>query len=259
MYRATRPHGSDVVGDEVHDRGHQQPGRLAGSISARSSRWPSTAVGVAQVGGDAPWWSRRRPAARPSARHHRVVVHVDHPRVGGHLLHDLVGVVLRGQPRADVDELPDPLLRHPGGRPLVETPVGPAASAISGTAVRIRSRRRPVDREVVPAAAGSSRTAGPGSASWSTPSGTTSASDNFGSFSRGGRGRRPGRLRRSGVRVSSRPGRRRIDLGAAEAEPQVERRGTPALGLERGAALDRPFSGGHMVALPAGPPCLAHT
>jgi len=57
--------------------------------------------------------------------HHGVVVHVHHVSRGDDLLRHLVGVPDGRQSRADVDELPDVMLRYPLGRALVEAAVGP--------------------------------------------------------------------------------------------------------------------------------------
>src|SRR5690606_3515013 len=59
-------------------------------------------------------------------QHHRVVVDVDHARVGVHTLHDLMGVLSRRQSGTTVDELGDVgLLGQEPGHPDEEVPSGP--------------------------------------------------------------------------------------------------------------------------------------
>lgn len=58
---------------------------------------------------------------------HRVIVCIHNPAARVHQVHHLVGVAHGRQPRPDIDELADPALGNPPGRPLMESSVGPGA------------------------------------------------------------------------------------------------------------------------------------
>jgi hypothetical protein len=59
-------------------------------------------------------------------KHHRVIVHIDHPAVSRHLLCDLMGVARCGDTGADVEELPHPdLTGEVTHHPAKESPVRP--------------------------------------------------------------------------------------------------------------------------------------
>jgi hypothetical protein len=59
------------------------------------------------------------------AEHDRVVVHVDDPRIRGHGLGDLMGVVRGRDAGLDIEELADARLGHVPDRTAEEAPVGP--------------------------------------------------------------------------------------------------------------------------------------
>jgi D-alanine-D-alanine ligase len=115
-----------IVGDQVQHADEEDGDRLAeverlGRLLQDRRR--VLQVGV-QVGAGA---FRRTGQQRPGVREHDgIVVHVDDPAFRGHRLRDLVGVVGRRDPGAQVEELPDPALRDEvADRAAEEFPVGP--------------------------------------------------------------------------------------------------------------------------------------
>jgi hypothetical protein len=113
------------VRDEVHD-GDQQHRHRAAEVEQQLGSGVGQDLGwLAQVGLDDRGFGvvlEHEPAVR-----HRdlIVVHVDHTRSGGGTLRDLMDVLLGGDARADVEELPDAGLagQEPNG-PAEEGPVG---------------------------------------------------------------------------------------------------------------------------------------
>jgi hypothetical protein len=132
----------------VHDVGGQQAGWLAEVDELDQVRVAEHHLRLPQVhrnhgGGPAAF---QQPAGMRS--HHRVDVYVHHPGAGDDPAHGLVGVVLRGQARSEVDELGDPLACHPDRRAAMKTPVGQhCVERVRGIGLE-HLGHLPVDREV---------------------------------------------------------------------------------------------------------------
>jgi hypothetical protein len=111
------------VGEEVQDRHEQQGDRLAEVDQLPDLGVPQDPVGLAQVGLDHEGAVAGQQGAAVR-HHHRVVVHVHDPGVGGDLLGDLVDVAPGRQAAAEVDELADAgLAGQEADGPAQERPV----------------------------------------------------------------------------------------------------------------------------------------
>jgi hypothetical protein len=84
--------------------------------------------------------------------HHRIVVNVDHMRVGRDSLGDLVDAFHRGQARADVEELGDSFARAEAHRAAEETAVLASEPRLLRNGMGRSLGRVPVGCEVVFAA-----------------------------------------------------------------------------------------------------------
>src|SRR5690606_9465406 len=139
----------DVVRDEMQDGDEHQadgpaevevPGDLG--VVQDALRFPEVAL-----------HRDRLPVVREQCpgvhEHDRVIVHVDDPRLGRGAQRDLVHVLLGGEARADVEELPDPVADQEPHRPADEPPVGQRLLPGVGRGPEQLLRRLPVYREVV--------------------------------------------------------------------------------------------------------------
>jgi hypothetical protein len=141
-----------LLGDEVGEGDQRQRDGL-GEVEDRL-RLPEDLLRLADIGLQIVGGALRGAAQQGLGvpQHDRVVVRVDHTRLRGHRLGDLVEVGLGGDARADVEELADAVLGEQPGRPVHEAPVGLGGGLHIGVDGQDALAQLLVDRVVVLAA-----------------------------------------------------------------------------------------------------------